>query len=320
MPAETSRPVAWSLEEIPPAPSAVTIGFFDGVHRGHQLLVSRASRHAASRSIRTVAATFDRHPTQVVRPGSEPPLLMTVERRIRTLHEVGADLVLVIPFTLELSELSPQAFVDAVLVNAVNAQVVVVGKNFRFGHLAAGDASALSELGVERGLEVEVVELLSLEGIPLSSSEIRRHIALGDVEWAAAALGRPHVLDGVVVAGEGRGRSIGVPTANVAVTPRTQLPANGVYAGHVELHGSARRVPAVTNVGVRPTFGGERLTVEAHLLDFDGDLYGVPLAVELEHRLREERRFSDAKELVTQIRADIAQGRDLLGLAPRSLK
>ncbi|MDP8960833.1 MAG: bifunctional riboflavin kinase/FAD synthetase, partial [Actinomycetota bacterium] len=145
---------------MPPEPSAVTIGFFDGVHRGHQLLVDRTSRHAASRSLRTVAATFDRHPTQVTRPGSEPPLLMTLERRVRTLHEVGADLVLVIPFTVELSELSPAGFVDEVLCNALNAHVVVVGENFRFGHLAVGDVGALSSIGLDRGLEVDVVELL----------------------------------------------------------------------------------------------------------------------------------------------------------------
>ncbi len=435
--AATSARVAWSLEEVPPGPSAVTIGFFDGVHRGHQLLVERARRHAAPRSLRTVAATFDRHPTQVIRPGSEPPLLMTLERRIRTLHEVGADFVLVIPFTVELSELSPQAFVDAVLVRALRTQVVVVGENFRFGHLAAGDASRLSQLGTHRGLEVEVVELLTLDGLQVSSTEIRTHLAAGDVEWAAAALGRPHVVDGVVVPGEGRGRSIGIPTANVEVTSRTQLPANGVYAGHVvvssdvlqtpragaqpgtsssrpltsppagpgallgaskdrslpqdrgsalppsrtagprtdstrppgvtssrpsdlrrftgrpertpglsqsdvsssgtnlsraasedrsELEdissalpsqaGSSLRLPAVTNIGVRPTFGGETLTLEAHLLDFQGDLYGVQLAVELQHRLREERRFADPKELVSQIRSDIARARDLLGLAP----
>ncbi len=323
MSAETPRRVAWSLEELPPEPSAVTIGFFDGVHRGHQLLVDRASRHAASRSLRTVAATFDRHPTQVTRPGSEPRLLMTLERRVRTLHEVGADLVLVIPFTVELSELSPAGFVDEVLCDALNAHVVVVGENFRFGHLAVGDVGTLSSIGLDRGLEVDVVELLTLDGEALSSTHIRRRLATGDVEWAAVALGRPHVIDGVVVQGEGRGRSIGIPTANVSVSPHMQLPANGVYAGHVEIAphyaGGARRVPAVTNVGVRPTFGGETFTVETHLLDFESDLYGVRLGVELAHRLREERRFANPEGLVAQIRADIDEGRELLGLPRRPL-
>ncbi len=253
---------------------------------------------------------------------------MTLERRIHTLHEVGADFVLVIPFTPQLSELSPQAFVDAVLVDALSAQVVVVGENFRFGHLAAGDAGTLRQLGSDRGLDVEVLELLTLDGLPVSSTEIRRHVAAGDVEWAAAALGRPHTIDGVVVRGEGRGRSIGVPTANIQVAPRTQLPANGVYAGHVVMSSDPPGVssplppgawPAVMNVGVRPTFGGETVALEAHLLGFEGDLYGVHLGLQLEHRLREERRFGDVKELVSQIRADIDRGRDLLGLAPRSL-
>ncbi len=311
--------MAWSLEDVSPAPSAVTLGFFDGVHRGHQQLVDHAARHGAADSLRTVAATFDRHPTQVLRPGSEPPLLMTLERRVHTLQEVGADLVLVIPFTVELSELSPSGFVDEVLCSALNAQVVVVGENFRFGHLAAGDARALSRIGDDRGFDVDIVELLTCDGEPLSSTQIRRHLAEGDVEWAAAALGRPHVIDGVVVQGEGRGRSIGIPTANVAVAPHTQLPANGVYAGLVELvpevpGRAVRRIPAVTNVGVRPTFGEEALTVETHLLDFEGDLYGARLGVEFAHRLRKERRFADPEQLVAQIRADMAKGRDLLGL------
>lgn len=316
--------VARSLEDVSPAPSAVALGFFDGVHRGHQQLVKHAARHAAGRSLRTVAATFDRHPSQVTRPGSEPPLLMTLERRVRTLHEVGAELVFVIPFTVELSELSPAGFVDEVLCNALDAHVVVVGQNFRFGHLAAGDASALNRIGGDRGFDVDIVELLTLDGEPLSSTQIRRHLADGDVEWAAAALGRPHVIDGVVVRGEGRGRSIGIPTANVAVSPDSHLPANGVYAGLVELApdvpgGSPRRVPAVTNIGVRPTFGGETVTFETHLLDFEGDLYGARLGVELAHRLREERRFDDPESLVAQIHVDLATGRDLLGLPPRPL-
>lgn len=337
---EKTRWVAWSLEEVSPVPSAVTIGFFDGVHRGHQQLIERAGLHAASRSLRTVAATFDRHPSQVLRPGSEPPLLMTLERRVGTLHRVGADLVLVIPFTPELAELSPEAFVEVVLVDALDAHVVVVGQNFRFGHLAAGDVHALGKLAGPRGVDVDVVELLTLEGIPLSSTQIRRHLAKGDVEWAAAALGRPHMVDGVVVPGEGRGRAIGIPTANVAVSPHAQLPSNGVYAGHVEIVSDdvpsqpapsrsqssppagptalppagedARRLPAVTNIGVRPTFGGETLTVETHLLDFEGDLYGAFVTIEFTHRLRDERRFADRDELVAQIRADIARGRDLL--------
>lgn len=304
--------VARSPEEVPPEPSTVTVGFFDGVHRGHQALLRRGAGKARAQGTRLAVVTFDRHPAEVIRPGSEPALLMSPDRRVATLRQLGADLVLVLPFTPELSRLTPEEFVEGVLVAALGARRVVVGENFRFGHQAAGDVATLTKLGDEHGFTVDAVGILRDGEVAISASEIRRRLAEGDVEWAAGALGRPHVLEGPVVRGEGRGRSLGIPTANVEVPARMQLPANGVYAGYVEVAG--RRSPAATNVGVRPTFGGEHVTIEAHLLDVDEDLYGRHAVVEFHHRLRGERRFSGPDELIGQIRADISQVRTLLGL------
>lgn len=306
--------VVRSLEEVAPVPSAVTIGFFDGVHRGHQTILSRAVQAGRERDLRSVVVTFDRHPREVVAPEAVPSLLMTPERRVRCLTRAGSDLVLVLAFTDELSRLSPQAFVEQVLVEALHARVVVVGANFRFGHRAAGDVTTLARLGRRAGFEAEAVTLTTRDGAVISASEIRQRVAAGDVEWAAETLSRAHTVDGVVVAGHGRGRSLGIPTANVAVDRRLVLPANGVYAGHVQPDGPAghERLPAVTNVGVRPTFDGGAVTVEAHLLDFDGDLYRRELGVEFAHRLRGEWRFDNPEDLVVQMRADIATGRRLL--------
>ncbi|HEX2028305.1 MAG TPA: bifunctional riboflavin kinase/FAD synthetase [Nitriliruptorales bacterium] len=311
MTAVPSTEQVWrSLEAVDAAPCVATIGFFDGVHRGHRALVDRARRAARRHGVRAVAVTFDRHPMEVVRPGEQPPLLTTLERRVRALLEAGVDRALVLPFTEELSRLSPSAFVERVIVDVLDARLVVVGTNFRFGHRAAGDVAMLTELGAARGVEVEAVDVVHLDGVPISSTEIRRRLADGDVTWAREALGRPHLLDGVVVRGDRRGRRLGVPTLNVEVPPILAFPANGVYAGHVTT--PAGRFAAVTSVGTRPTFGGDTVTVESHLLDFDGDLYGAHVEVEFAHRLRDEVRFDSVSALVAAMHDDIARGRELL--------
>lgn len=304
--------VAWSLEDAPAGPSVVTIGFFDGVHRGHQAIVDRAVRDAEERGIPAVAVTFDRHPMEVVRPGAVPDLLMTHERRVHTLAGTGVDGVAVLPFDQELSRLPPEAFVDQILVDGLDVREVVVGANFRFGHKAAGDTGTLQELGRERGFDVVAVDLLELDGGPVSSTAIRDAVAEGDVAWARRALGRPFLLEGPVVRGEGRGREIGVPTANIEVSDALRLPANGIYAGWAQIEDDADRWPAATNVGVRPTFDGQTVTVEAHLLDFDADLYGRHVAVSFTHRIRDEERFDSVDELIDAMRADIEQARQLL--------
>jgi riboflavin kinase / FMN adenylyltransferase len=302
--------VAHALDEVPPAPSVVTIGNFDGVHRGHQVLLRRAVDAAHGQGVRAVAVTFHPHPAAVLRPGAEPPALQPVEDRVHHLLEAGVDLVLVLPFTRELASLGPHVFVEKVLVDRLRAVQVIVGSNFRFGHKASGNVVTLNDAGATYGFHTEAVTLLDLDGIPISSTAVRDHLDRGDVAWANRALGRTFTLAGEVVPGDGRGRTIGVPTANLAVPDGQLVPANGVYAGHAEVDGD--RFPCVTNVGVRPTFDGRGRTVEAHLLDAEVDLYGRHLRVGFAHRLRDERRFADVDELVARIRADIDDARELL--------
>lgn len=318
--AEDAVHVARSLDEVSAAPSVVTVGFFDGVHRGHQTIIRRAVHAAEERGLRSVAVTFDRHPSEVVRPGSQPAYLQPLGRKIETLIEQHVDLVLVLPFTHELSQQDPAAFVDHVLAGPLQAKKVVVGTNFRFGHRAAGDVVTLAELGERLGYTAEAVSLLHLDDIPISSSEIRDHLDRGEVAWATEALGRPHLVEGAVVRGDGRGRTIGVPTANVEVDERLQVPARGVYAATLEVTTPpdtklAEPASAVVNIGVRPTFGGQHTTVEAHVLDTDMDLYGDHVAVRFIERIRDERRFDGIDELVAQIHRDIDEARDILAVS-----
>jgi riboflavin kinase/FMN adenylyltransferase len=304
--------VAWSLDDVAPAPSVVTIGFFDGVHRGHQTLIRRAVTEAEDRGVRSVAVTFDRHPAEVVRPGSQPRYLQSRDRKVAALVDQGVDLVLVLAFDLERSRQPAEEFIETVLGGPLQARKVIVGTNFRFGHKATGDVVMLADHGTSLGYETEAVSLLHLGDTPISSSEIRQHLEAGDVAWAAEALGRPFVVEGAVVRGDGRGRSIGVPTANVQIDERMQVPSGGVYAAWATVVGEREPHPAVVNIGTRPTFGGETVTVEAHLLDGERDLYGIRLVVAFVERLRDERRFDGVDELVTQIHRDIAVAGDVL--------
>lgn len=264
--------------------------------------------------MRSVAVTFDPPPTAVVRPDLVPPLLQPLEERVSTLASAGVDLVLVLPFTEDVSRLSPSAFVEEVLAGRLDAVKVIVGTNFRFGHRAAGDVVALTELGAVHDFTTESMTLLDLEGTPLSSTEIRAAIQRGDVEWAARALGRPWRYVGEVVRGDGRGRTIDVPTANVVAADGLLHPAGGVFVARA--HHGPTSWDAVVNVGTRPTFDGTRTVVEAHLLDVDDgpeaggpDLYGEPLGLDLLTRLRDERRFDGPDDLVEQIHADIESAR-----------
>jgi riboflavin kinase / FMN adenylyltransferase len=302
--------VTTTLDALVAAPSVVTIGNFDGVHRGHRVLLRRAVDTAADRGLRAVAMTFDPHPAAVLRPGSEPPRLQSLDDRIASLADTGVDLVAIVPFDHALAALSPQEFVAQVLVGGVGVERIVVGTNFRFGNRAAGDVVTLVEQGEEHGFSVEAVTLHELEGVPLSSSAIRERLVAGELAWPTAALGRPFSVQGEVVTGEGRGRTIGVPTANLDVPAGLLVPGNGVYAGHAT--DGERTWPAVTNVGVRPTFDGANRSVEVHLLDTEVDLYGRAVRFTFEHRLRGEQRFDGPDALVAQIRRDIAAARDHL--------
>jgi riboflavin kinase/FMN adenylyltransferase len=297
--------------------SVVTIGEFDGVHRGHQRIVERARQAAAELGLPVVVVTFDPHPDEVVRPGSHPPLLGTARRRSELLAGLGVDAVCVIPFTLEFSRLGPDEFVRAVLVDRLHTALVVVGENFRFGHKAAGDVALLAELGEKYEFRAEGVPLLAENGATISSTGIRARLAAGDVAGAAHDLGRPHRVEGVVVRGHQRGRALGFPTANLESLPHTAVPADGVYAGwlvQLDSDGAEQeRWPAAISVGTNPTFDGRERTVEAYALDRDDlDLYGAHMAVDFTQRLRPTVRFASVDELVAQMHDDVDDARRLL--------
>jgi riboflavin kinase/FMN adenylyltransferase len=308
----------YGLAEVPSGWGAcvATIGEFDGVHRGHQRLVDRAREVAQVWNLPVVVITFDPHPDEVVRPGSHPPLLTTSRRRAELLAGLGADAVLVLPFSLEFSRLSPDEFVRVVLSERLHAAVVVVGENFRFGHKAAGDVPALARLGEKYDFTAEGVPLLVVDGVTISSTYIRECLAAGDVVAAAQALGRPHRVEGVVVRGHMRGRGLGFPTANLETPPHTATPADGVYAGwltSLDLDGSeVSRWPAAISVGTNPTFGVGERTVEAYALDRDDlDLYGAHAAIDFAARLRGTERFDSVEALVSQMHQDVDQARAL---------
>ncbi|MBI4729941.1 MAG: bifunctional riboflavin kinase/FAD synthetase [Acidobacteria bacterium] len=304
--------VVRSIDAVPAdaKPSVVTIGVFDGVHRGHQALVRMVVERARAGGVTPAAVTFDPHPLAVVAPGREPRLLSTVEERVSALGRLGIETVLILRFDEELRRLSPEGFVKRVLVDGLGAVHVVTGTNFRFGYRHAGTIETLSDLGTALGFGVTLVALIA-EREMISSSLIRRHVAAGRVGDAAAELGRPFRLDGVVGRGAGRGRALGVPTANLVLDPRLLLPKIGVYAGRLLQGGQSR--PAVINVGLNPTFEDrEGPVVEVHALDFDRDLYGEKVGVEFAHRLRDELRYPDPGSLVEQIRKDIERARSLL--------
>ncbi len=293
-----------------------TIGVFDGVHRGHQRVVERAAQVARSRNLPMVAITFDPHPDEVVRPGSHPPDLTSPRRLAQLLADLGADALLVLPFTVEFSRLSPDEFVRIVLAERLHSAVVVVGEDFRFGFRAAGDVPLLVQLGEKYDFTAEGVPLLVADGVTISSTYVRERLAAGDVEGAAAVLGRPHRVEGVVVRGHLRGRALGFPTANLELPPHTAIPADGIYAGwltSLDLDGNETgHWPAAISVGTNPTFGEGERTVEAYALDRDDlDLYGVHAAIDFAARLRGNERFGTIDALVAQMREDVNQARAL---------
>jgi riboflavin kinase / FMN adenylyltransferase len=291
-------------------PSVATVGFFDGVHLGHQAVLRTVVRGADERGVRSVAITFDRHPREVLSPGSEPRLLTTVERKAELIAASGVDVLVVLTFDRDFSLITAEDFVGDVLVRGVHAVHAAMGANFTFGFKAQGTMRTLPGLATPHGLGVETVELVELGERIVSSTSIRDALSSGDLEWPLAALGRRFVLDGEVVTGHGRGRGLGYPTANLRTWPRLLLPGQGIYAG-VATHG-ARRYRAAIDCGTNPTFGVEPLHVESFLLDFHGDLPGEPLSIEFWSRLRDEIRYESVDELVSAIEADVARTRRLI--------
>jgi riboflavin kinase/FMN adenylyltransferase len=301
-----------SLVDVPAdwGPSVVSIGVFDGVHRGHRAILDRAVESARARSASSVVVTFDPHPAKVV--GRPVPLLLgNLHRRGQLLGEVGIDRMLVLPFTREVSEWTPDEFVQRLLVDRLHAVHIVVGQNFRFGHKQAGDVDLLAKLGDELGFSVEAVPLLSGGAVPVSSTWIRQRIAEGDVAAAAIGLGRAYSVDGPVVRGNGRGRPMGYPTANVEVREEMAVPADGVYAGWL-IRADGTRMPAAISIGTNPTFDGTERRVEAYVLDVDLDLYGEHVAVEFTERLRGMVKFDGVDQLVKQMGQDVDDVRRLM--------
>ncbi|MEU5130536.1 bifunctional riboflavin kinase/FAD synthetase [Streptomyces mobaraensis] len=310
------------LEDIPQdwGRSVVTIGSYDGVHRGHQLIIGRAVERARELGVPSVVVTFDPHPSEVVRPGSHPPLLAPHHRRAELIAELGVDAVLVLPFTAEFSKLSPADFVVKVLVDKLHAKLVVEGPNFRFGHRAAGTVALLEELGTTYDFGVEVIDLkLTGEaggGLPFSSTLTRRLVAEGDVAGAMEILGHPHRVEGVVVRGAQRGRELGFPTANIETLPHTAIPADGVYAGWLVVAGEA--MPAAISVGTNVQFDATERTVEAYAIDrVDLDLYGLHAAVDFLAYLRGMEKFETLDALLERMADDVKRARELVAAASR---
>lgn len=305
------------VEAAPPGwgRCVVTIGVFDGVHRGHQQIIRRAVERGRAAELPAVLLTFDPHPSEVVRPGSHPAMLTSPRHKAELVESLGIDVLCVLPFTKEFSRLEPADFVHQVLVEHLHAAAVVVGQNFRFGHRAAGDLSTLRRLGDRFGFAVEGVGLLhgsdELAATTVSSTYVRSCVDAGDVEGAARALGREHRVEGVVVRGDRRGRRLGYPTANVEPYPHAAVPCDGVYAGRLVVRGD--RLPAAVSVGTNPTFEGRERTVEAYVLDVedeDGfDVYGEHVGVDFTGRLRDTVRFDGAEALLAQMRTDVEQVR-----------
>ncbi len=302
---------ARGLDEVPRGDSVLALGTFDGLHLGHRQVIRQAVDHAHAGGRRSVAVTFEPHPLEVLRPSPEPVLLTTLEERQALLSGLGVDVTLVLPFDLEFSRTPAQAWLDGVLAQRLLARAIFAGSSYTFGYRREGTAQSLAEWGRARGIEVHLVPAVLVDGEPVSSSRIRSALREGLVDEAARLLGQCYRLEGRVTSGEGRGRTLGYPTANLAVdSPRKILPGVGVYATIARAGG--RRYGGATNVGRRPTFGGGRITVETHLLGFHGNLVGEPISVEFVRRIREERAFSGPEALGQQIGRDVAQVRELL--------
>ena len=300
-----------TLESFPPdaRPSVVALGVFDGVHLAHRAILDAAVARAQRDGGTPVAYTFDPHPAEVLQPGRAPLPLTTLDERLALIAVSGVAVTVVAAFTPTLARMEPETFVTEVLAGELGAREVVVGFNHRFGRGARGDAELLRAVGGRLGLHVEVIPPMDVDGTPVSSSAIRAALQGGDVASAARMLGRPYFVTGDIVEGAGRGRSLGFATANIAAD-RPLLTPPGVYACRFTIGETTR--PAVVNAGMRPTFAEKVFTIEAHVLDFSGNLYGQRARLDFIARLREERKFAGIDALKAQIAADVAAAREAL--------
>ncbi len=290
----------------------VAIGNFDGVHQGHRAILREAIQCARVAGGSAFALTFDPLPASLLDPAHAPPLIMTPAEKLELLRLSGIDGVIVLDFTAEFSRIPPRDFVRDYLLGRIGARVVVVGHSVSFGHGRAGNAAAMVEFGREFGFDTIVVGPVKIDEMEVSSSKIRLLIQEGDLRRAARLLGRYHFLSGRVVRGRERGRSLGFPTANLESETQC-IPADGVYAGRVVLSDGV--YPAIANIGLRPTFAEKQRSIEAHLFDFDRDLYGERIKLELVERIRGERRFDSPAALAAQIALDLSRAREILATA-----
>ena len=304
--------ITWSPEMACFGAAVVAIGVFDGVHLGHQSLLRDTVADAAARGVSAVAITFDRDPDQIVAPDTAAPQLLTLADKLQFMCETGLDAVLVIPFTASLGEMSPEAFLDSVLMGAVRPVCVHVGRDFRFGARAAGDVATMLRLGLSRGFEVVAHELIASEGAAVTSTRIRAFVAAGDVVTAEELLTRPARVTGVVHRGRGEGAALGFPTANVVPVTFAALPADGVYAGRAVLENGDVWACAIS-VGTAPSFPEARDYLEAHLIGFDGGLYDHPITLEFLQRLRDQRPFDSLHALTDAIARDVDTTREIAG-------
>jgi riboflavin kinase / FMN adenylyltransferase len=287
--------------------TAVTIGNFDGVHKGHQKILRRVRDLALGQKLSPAVLTFYPHPARVLRPSDAPLLLMTLEQRLAAIEAMGVDAVLVIHFDAELAKVGPEDFVRRFLVDTMRAKAVLIGANFRFGHRQAGDAKMLADLGQRWGFETQVVPPVIVEDVTVSSTVIRHAVRDGHVVKARQMLGKPFALAGEIRPGTGQGRKLVVPTLNLS-TPQELLPKNGVYATEAVVEGKVYR--AGTNVGVRPTFNGAGVSIESYLFDFNENLTSGPLEVRFWSRLRDEQKFAGPEALKKQVLSDLERARD----------
>lgn len=306
-----TRTVLWTDITPPLGRSVVAMGVFDGVHIGHQALIADTIAIARARDAASVVLTFDRDPDQIVTPAGAAPQLLDLEDKLDALAALGPDFVLVIPFESHLAAMPPLVFLDAVLLKAVEPIAVVVGYDFRFGHRAEGDVDVLVRYGADHDFTVVAHDLIHADGSIVTSTRIRELVASGDVAEAARLLGKPHTVRGMVVHGRAEGIVLGVPTANLSVDTYAALPAHGVYAGTCELDGV--HYPAGISVGHAPSFPEAAADLEAHLIGFEGDLYDRSLAIGFIERIRDQKVFSDPRDLAAAIAEDLHEVDRIVG-------
>jgi riboflavin kinase / FMN adenylyltransferase len=297
------------------AGAVVTIGAYDGVHVGHRAVIAEVRRMAQEMGVSSAVVTFDRHPASVVRPESAPKLLTTLDQKLELLAETGIDITVVVPFDTQRATESAEDFVAEVIVGCLGAKAVIVGQDFHFGKDRRGNVALLETLGVTHGFTVAGLELISIPGLDakVSSTQIRRLVAAGELREAARLLGRPYELRGTVIDGDKRGRTIGFPTANVSLPVDACLPADGIYAARYARPDGVW-LPAAVNLGRRPTFYDDQpySLLEAFLIDFQGDLYGEPARIQFVERLRPEAKFDSLEALIEQMNRDVDNAREIL--------